>query len=108
MVKKMKNLLIVLSLLTGFVATQTVYAKATEQVQKTSQSVTLDVQNMTCAMCPITVKKALKNVNGVHSAEVDFGGKTANVTFNPQKTNIEALIQATTNLGYPSSVNLGK
>jgi len=108
MVKKMKNLLIVLSLLTGFVATQTVYAKVTEQAQKTSQSVTLDVQNMTCAMCPITVKKALKNVKGVQSAEVDFGHKTAKVTFNPQKTDIEALIQATTNVGYPSTINLGK
>ena len=108
MVKKMKNLLIVLSLLTGFITTQTVYAKSTEQTQKTSQSVTLDVQNMTCAMCPITVKKALKGVKGVQSAEVDFGHKTANVTFNPQKTNIEALIQSTTNVGYPSSVNLGK
>jgi len=28
------------------------------------QTVTLDVQNMTCAVCPITVKKALERVPG--------------------------------------------
>ncbi len=106
--KNFKYFLIALSLMLGFVSSQTLQAKPTEQTQKTSQSVTLDVQNMTCAMCPITVKKALKGVKGVQSAEVDFGHKTANVTFNPQKTNIEALIQSTTNVGYPSSVNIGK
>ena len=60
---------------------------------------------MTCAMCPITVRKALQNVDGVQSAEVDFGRKTANVTFNPKKTNIDALIQSTTNVGYPATVH---
>ena len=36
------------------------------------QTVTLDVQNMTCAVCPITVKKALERVPGVTDAKVDF------------------------------------
>jgi periplasmic mercuric ion binding protein len=30
----------------------------------TLQTVTLDVRNMTCAICPITVKKALERVPG--------------------------------------------
>jgi len=30
-----------------------------------SRTVTLAVQNMTCAVCPITVKKALEHVSGV-------------------------------------------
>ena len=28
------------------------------------QTVTLDVKNMTCAVCPITVRKALEKVQG--------------------------------------------
>jgi mercuric ion binding protein len=32
---------------------------------ETLQIVSLDVQNMTCAVCPITVKKALERVPGV-------------------------------------------
>ena len=30
-----------------------------------SRTVTLDIQNMTCAVCPIMVKKALEHVSGV-------------------------------------------
>ena len=34
--------------------------------------VVLDVQEMTCAACPITVKKALSNVPGVSEVTVDY------------------------------------
>lgn len=106
--KNIKILLLTLSLLSGFVAVQTVQAKATEQTQKSSQTVMLDVQNMTCGMCPITVKAALKQVDGVKSAKVDFDSKIANVTFDPNKTNIKALIKSTTDVGYPSSLRTDK
>jgi mercuric ion binding protein len=68
------------------------------------QTVTLDVQNMTCAVCPITVKKALERVAGVTDAKVDFDKKTASVSFDPDKANLAALTKATTDAGYPSSV----
>ncbi|MFO6202654.1 cation transporter, partial [Pseudomonas aeruginosa] len=35
-----------------------------------SQIITLSVPGMTCAACPITVKKALTKVEGVTKAEV--------------------------------------
>jgi mercuric ion binding protein len=106
--KNFNSLLIVLSLMAGFLPTQTLQAKATEQTQNNSQSVMLDVQNMTCAMCPITIRKALQGVDGVQSAKVDFDSKTANVIFDPKKTNIENLIKTTTNVGYPATVHLKK
>lgn len=68
------------------------------------QTLTLDVQKMTCALCPLTVSAALEKVSGVTKANVDFWGKTATVTFDPDKTNADALIKATTDAGYPSSV----
>jgi periplasmic mercuric ion binding protein len=71
----------------------------------TLQTVTLDVQNMTCAVCPITVKKALERVAGVTDAKVDFDKKTASVSFDPDKANLAALTKATTDAGYPSSVH---
>lgn len=43
------------------------------------KTVTLDVQNMTCELCPITVKKSLQKVPGVSAVKVDFGRKTATV-----------------------------
>lgn len=38
-------------------------------------TVTLDVANMSCNVCPITVRKALEKVTGVASAKVDFSTK---------------------------------
>ncbi|MHB1142332.1 MAG: mercury resistance system periplasmic binding protein MerP [Sulfuricaulis sp.] len=69
-----------------------------------TQTVTLAVKNMTCAVCPITVKKALNGVAGVSKTEVSYERKEAIVTFDDAKTNVEALIKATTNAGYPASV----
>lgn len=70
----------------------------------TTKTVTLDVQNMTCKFCPITIRKALKKVPGVTEASASLETKTATVTFDPAKTNVEALIKATTNAGYPSTL----
>ena len=49
------------------------------------QTVTLAVQNMTCAVCPITVRKALEKVTGVASVKVDLDTKTATVTLIPTR-----------------------
>ena len=69
-----------------------------------SKTVTLSVSGMTCAACPITIKKALTDVDGVTDAEVSFDKKEAVVTFDDTKTSVSALIEATTNAGYPSRV----
>ncbi len=68
------------------------------------QTVVLDVPGMTCQFCPITIRKALEKVDGVIEAKVVFENKTATVTFDPDKTNVEALIKATTNAGYPATL----
>jgi mercuric ion binding protein len=69
------------------------------------QTVVLDVQNMTCELCPITVKKALDKVPGVAAAKIDLAKKTATVRFDPERANVAALVQATTNAGYPSTAH---
>lgn len=71
----------------------------------TLQTVTLDVQNMTCAVCPITVRKALETVPGVIEAKVDFDRKTARISFDPDKASPDPLTKATTEAGYPSTVH---
>lgn len=70
----------------------------------TPKTVTLAVQNMTCELCPITVKKSLEKVPGVNAVKVDFDKKTATVSYDADKTQTEALTKATTNAGYPSAV----
>ena len=68
------------------------------------QTVTLSVPGMTCAACPITVKKALTKVEGVSQVDVSFDQCEAVVAFDDVKTTVQKLTEATTNAGYPSSV----
>lgn len=70
----------------------------------TTQTVTLSVPGMTCAACPITVKKALSKVDGVSKTDVVFDKREAVVTFDDTKASVQMLTQATENAGYPSSV----
>jgi periplasmic mercuric ion binding protein len=69
-----------------------------------TRTVTLDVTKMDCAVCPITVRKALEKVPGVGSVKVDFKTKRAVIAFDPAKTSTEALTRATADAGFPSSM----
>ena len=69
-----------------------------------TKTVTLSVPGMTCAACPITVKKALTKVDGVQKAEVSYEKREAVVTFDDAKTNADTLTKATANAGYPATV----
>ena len=69
-----------------------------------TKTVVLSVSGMTCAACPITVKKALNKVPGVEKVEIRFEQREAVVTFDDAKTNSEALTKATKDAGYPSTV----
>jgi mercuric ion binding protein len=72
---------------------------------ETPRTAVLDVQNMTCSLCPLTVKKSLEKVPGVTQAQIDFAAKTATVTFDADKTATATLVKATTDAGYPSTVH---
>ncbi len=73
-------------------------------VMAAQKTVTLAVSGMTCAACPIAVKKALTQVNGVTRADVNFGKKQVLVNFDDDKTNVQQLTQATTQAGFPSTL----
>jgi mercuric ion binding protein len=79
-------------------------AEAPAASAKTFKTVTLDVRNMDCPMCRITIRKALEKVAGVKEAEVDYETKTARVIFDPAATTVEALTRATADAGYPSAL----
>jgi mercuric ion binding protein len=69
------------------------------------KTVTLSVTGMTCEACPITIKKALNKVEGVEHIAVNLEKKEALITFDDAKTTVEALLEATKNAGYPSTVH---
>jgi len=66
------------------------------------RTVTLAVENMSCAACPLTVRASLEAVPGVTKVVVSYKDKTAVVTYDDARANLKALATATTNAGYPS------
>ena len=82
----------------------TMLAIGVAAAQAAPQTVTLDVPGMTCAACPITVKKAISKVDGVSKVDVSYEKRQAVVTFDDAKANVQKLTAATENAGYPSTV----
>lgn len=68
------------------------------------RTVTLGVEHMTCAACPITVRKALSHVAGVSASTVDMKAHTATVIFDPTRTSPAALATAVSQAGFPAKV----
>lgn len=68
-----------------------------------TRTATLSVPGMTCAACPVTVKKALSKVAGVEKTEILVDKRQAVVTYDDARTGPAALIKATTDAGYPST-----
>ncbi len=66
------------------------------------RSATLAVENMTCALCPLTVKKAMAKVDGVSRVEVSYDKREAVVTFDDARTSVQAIAKASTEAGYPA------
>lgn len=59
-----------------------------------------EVQGMTCATCPITVKVAIKKLNGVQQVKTSFEEKDAVVEFDSKKTALKEIQKAIENVGY--------
>lgn len=77
---------------------------AVAQSVAAEQTVTFLVENMTCALCPVTVKRAMEGVEGVRAVEIDFAARTATVLFDTASTSAEAIAAASANAGYPALV----
>ncbi len=82
-------------------------SKSTIKQPVSTKQVVLNVEGMTCAACSVTVSKSLKRVDGVQEANVTLTPPEAVVTFDPAKVKVEQLIEATKNVGYPTSVKGG-
>ena len=54
--------------------------------------------------CVTSVKRSLTKIDGVTKADVSLERAEAVVTFDDAKTNVEALLKATKDAGYPSTL----
>lgn len=64
---------------------------------------TLQVHGMHCASCANIITRKVTKVAGVEHIEVNPGTETAELSFDPQKTDIKAINQTIEPLGYSFS-----
>ncbi len=64
------------------------------------QTATYRIKGMHCASCAGIIEKTFKKIEGVHSAEVNYGTETAKVNFDTAKVNPENLSKKIEPLGY--------
>lgn len=67
-------------------------------------TVSLDVQGMHCAACPLTVRQVLKKQPGVTDVKVDFKTHIAVITFDPTRATADNFAQASASAGFPATV----
>lgn len=68
-----------------------------------TQSVILEVEGMTCRICPSAVKKAISRVEGVKKVEVSFKEKEARVEYEGGKATVTDMIKAVEGVGFKAS-----
>jgi periplasmic mercuric ion binding protein len=64
--------------------------------QVTMKVCTLKMTGMTCAGCTTAVKLAAKKVDGVKDATASYEKSTAEITYDPAKTNPDAIAKVVT------------
>ena len=62
----------------------------------------LRVRNMTCALCPIIVQRAIETIPGVKEITVSTDHATATVVYNDIATDPVELAEAVAQAGYPA------
>lgn len=71
--------------------------------KETTQTVCYEVQGMTCAACSVTLKTAVKKLNGIESVQVSVGENAAQVVFDPSKTNADDIKKQIDSTGYQAT-----
>jgi len=72
----------------------------TLEVSATDKAVEIQCTGMTCTGCENTIKSKVKKVDGVKDVMADFKSNTVKASFDPAKTNPDAIKEAITSAGY--------
>ncbi len=67
-------------------------------------TITLNIGGMTCGGCVNSVTKVLENLNGVEKADVSLENAHAVITYDADKIQTAALIEAVEDAGFDASL----
>jgi Cu+-exporting ATPase len=63
-------------------------------------NLTLKLRGMSCASCANSIEEAIRSVPGVSECSVNFGAEQATITYDPRRTDLEAIQAAVDAAGY--------
>lgn len=87
----------------GVVVVARLQQPKTQEGRKVAQPCTLKIDGMACGACSSRVEKVAKKIDGVRAVTVSHEKGTAQVTYDPSKTNPAAIAKAITkNSGFTS------
>jgi mercuric ion binding protein len=72
------------------------------------QEAEIQIEGMTCPLCTMTIKKNLKNKNGVIKAKVKLNTQMAKVIYDDNNITKEQLLQAISEVGYSGKFKINK
>lgn len=75
-----------------------------QHMKGNAMEVTIPVTGMSCGSCVRHVQTALNQQPGVASCAVDLQAKQATVSYDPQETSVEELVDAIRQSGYGAEV----
>ncbi len=78
-------------------------AKPVELREKKEAYAVLALEGMTCASCAMRIEKGLKKVPGVIDAQVNLATERGTVTYNPEQTGLEQMVQKVEAVGYKAA-----
>jgi len=70
------------------------------------KQIVLQVENMTCPACSITIERALATLPGVTAKRIDTQAATVTVTFDAERTNAAAIAKVITDAGFPATAKV--
>ena len=80
------------------------FSVATMNTTTNIEKINLKLRGMSCASCANSIEKAISNVPGVSSCNVNFGAEQAAIEYNSRQTSIKDLQNAVEEAGYSSSL----
>lgn len=96
----MKKFPVVLILLMAFLAVVVTYTPARAVTEK----VILQVEGITCIVCPSVIKTALEQLDGVEKAKISFQAQKGEVFFDPDKVSQFEIVNKVNQIGFKAMV----
>lgn len=78
-------------------------APAASRLGPTAASLTVSVEGVSCASCTLSIRRALKKVEGVQKVEAGSASNTVVITYDAVAVKPEQIVQTIDGLGYKAT-----